>query len=219
MRCRPTLPKFFGSRPRPPAARGISRRYFRRAVERRSHGHIPSALHVRWSVLIVGVGLREQILLEKRGVDRFSYGLARASPTIMTPCRTISVFSRVPPRPDQFATVRFSVVRPDLGWPAAPSQKVFGDHPAFRRIASGSFVEASRLCFGEQLRGRFAGRVPSRRTFMDLRTDVRFWTIDGTPAVLRRGTKSMATAHKNASSHLFLGESVRISQVSRTALL
>lgn len=50
------------------------------------------------------------------------------------------------------ATVRISVVRPDLGWTTAPSQKVFGDHPAFQRIAQGSFVEASRLCFGEQAR-------------------------------------------------------------------
>jgi hypothetical protein len=50
------------------------------------------------------------------------------------------------------ATVRISVVRPDLGWMAAPSQKVFGDHPAFQRIARGSFVEASRLCFGQQAR-------------------------------------------------------------------
>jgi len=50
------------------------------------------------------------------------------------------------------ATLRVSVVRPDLGWTAAPCQKVFGDHPAFQTIAQGSFVEASRLCFGEQAR-------------------------------------------------------------------
>jgi hypothetical protein len=53
---------------------------------------------------------------------------------------------------DPLATVRISVVRPDLGWMTAPSHKVFGDHPAFQQIARGSFVEASRLCFGEQAR-------------------------------------------------------------------
>lgn len=44
-------------------------------------------------------------------------------------------------------SVRISVVRPDLGWREAPSATVFGDHPAFRQIARGSYVEASRLCF------------------------------------------------------------------------
>lgn len=53
---------------------------------------------------------------------------------------------------ESLATVRVSVVRPDLGWTTAPSQKVFGDHPAFQRMARGSYVEASRLCFGEQAR-------------------------------------------------------------------
>ena len=53
---------------------------------------------------------------------------------------------------NHLATVRISVVRPDLGWTSAPSQKVFGDHPAFQRITRGSFVEASRLCFVEQAR-------------------------------------------------------------------
>lgn len=49
-------------------------------------------------------------------------------------------------------TVRISVVRPDLNWHTAPVKKVFGDHPAFAPIASRSFVEASRLCFGQQAR-------------------------------------------------------------------
>ena len=53
---------------------------------------------------------------------------------------------------DTLATVRISVVRPELGWDRAPSCKVFGDHPAFQRIAGESFVEASRLCFGSQAR-------------------------------------------------------------------
>jgi hypothetical protein len=50
------------------------------------------------------------------------------------------------------ATVRISVVRPDLGWTEAPARKVFGDHPAFETLARESFVEASRLCFGHQAR-------------------------------------------------------------------
>lgn len=47
------------------------------------------------------------------------------------------------------ATVRISVVRPELGWTAAPSRSVFGDHPAF---PTSSYVEASRLCFADQAR-------------------------------------------------------------------
>ncbi len=50
------------------------------------------------------------------------------------------------------ATVRISVVRPDLDWRTAPVHKVFGDHPAFAAIAKASFVEASRLCFHRQAR-------------------------------------------------------------------
>lgn len=48
------------------------------------------------------------------------------------------------------ATVRISVVRPDLGWTESPAQAVFGDHPALQAI--GSYVEASRLCFGPRAR-------------------------------------------------------------------
>jgi hypothetical protein len=48
------------------------------------------------------------------------------------------------------ASIRISVVRPDLGWVMAPSSKVFGGDPCFEAIAQGSFVEASRLCFREQ---------------------------------------------------------------------
>ena len=38
------------------------------------------------------------------------------------------------------ATVRISVIRPDLGWTSAPSRTVFGDHPAFPKgsYASGT---------------------------------------------------------------------------------
>ena len=51
------------------------------------------------------------------------------------------------------ATVRVSVVRPDLsGWGDSPAAKVFGDDPAFQLIASTSYVEANRLCFRPQAR-------------------------------------------------------------------
>jgi len=50
------------------------------------------------------------------------------------------------------ATVRVSVVLPDVGWLEAPSRHVYGDDPAFHRIARGAFVEASRLCFAAQAR-------------------------------------------------------------------
>ena len=56
------------------------------------------------------------------------------------------------PSGDSLATVRISVVRPEAGWTKAPAQTVFGDHPAFQQIAMASYVEASRLCFGEQAR-------------------------------------------------------------------
>jgi hypothetical protein len=51
---------------------------------------------------------------------------------------------------DPAATVRLSVVRPDLGWTDSPGARVFGDHLCFQAIARQSFVEASRLCFGRQ---------------------------------------------------------------------
>jgi hypothetical protein len=53
---------------------------------------------------------------------------------------------------DPLATVRISVVKPELGWTDSPGSRVFGDHPRFQEIASESFVEANRLCFLEQAR-------------------------------------------------------------------
>jgi hypothetical protein len=50
------------------------------------------------------------------------------------------------------ATVRFSVVRRDLGWTGSPGGAVFGDHPAFHRLAAEGFVEPSRLVFAPQAR-------------------------------------------------------------------
>ena len=53
---------------------------------------------------------------------------------------------------EPMATVRISVVRPDLGWTESPAKAVFGDHSALLEIAGQSYVEASRLCFGPQAR-------------------------------------------------------------------
>ena len=46
------------------------------------------------------------------------------------------------------ATVRISVVRPDLDWTVSPAGRIYANHPRFRAVADTSFVEASRLCFG-----------------------------------------------------------------------
>ncbi len=55
--------------------------------------------------------------------------------------------------PEQaLATVRISVVRPDLSWTESPALHVYGDCPAFQSIAGESYVEASRLCFAPQAR-------------------------------------------------------------------
>ncbi len=53
---------------------------------------------------------------------------------------------------EALATVRISVVRPAEGWDDSPVRHVFGDHPVFQGIARESFVEASRLCFGQSAR-------------------------------------------------------------------
>lgn len=53
---------------------------------------------------------------------------------------------------ESLATVRISVVRPDLGWKQSPALHVYGDSPALQSIASESYVEASRLCFAPQAR-------------------------------------------------------------------
>ncbi len=62
---------------------------------------------------------------------------------------------------EPLGTVRISVVRPDLGWTTAPAQNVFGDDPTFQQIARGSYVEASRLCFGQHARRDALMRVVS----------------------------------------------------------
>lgn len=50
------------------------------------------------------------------------------------------------------ASVRISIIRPDLGWSESPAERVFGDHPAFQFLAKSNFVEASRLCFAQTAR-------------------------------------------------------------------
>ncbi|MEO6760317.1 MAG: hypothetical protein ABIO24_12740 [Saprospiraceae bacterium] len=56
------------------------------------------------------------------------------------------------PDDEPLATLRISVIRPDLGWLESPGRRVFGDHPAFRTMAESSLVEASRLCFARTAR-------------------------------------------------------------------
>ncbi len=53
---------------------------------------------------------------------------------------------------EALATVRISVVKPELGWGDSPAQHVFGDHPRLQEISKQSYVEASRLCFGPHAR-------------------------------------------------------------------
>lgn len=53
---------------------------------------------------------------------------------------------------DAVASVRLSVVRPDLGWTESPAGAAFGDHAAYRSMAAASMVEASRLCFARTAR-------------------------------------------------------------------
>jgi hypothetical protein len=53
---------------------------------------------------------------------------------------------------EALATVRITVVRPDLGWTDSPATHIFGDHEAWGTLAGASFVEASRLCFARQAR-------------------------------------------------------------------
>jgi hypothetical protein len=70
---------------------------------------------------------------------------------------------------EPLATVRITVVRPDLGWTDSPAQHVFGDHPALRDIAAQSFVEASRLCFARQARrDAFVGLLGNMAALADL---------------------------------------------------
>jgi len=69
------------------------------------------------------------------------------------------------------ATVRISVVRPDLGWHDSPVEHVYGDHPALQSMASESFVEASRLVFAQQARRdsfvRLVGHMAALASFYD----------------------------------------------------
>jgi len=56
------------------------------------------------------------------------------------------------PEDEAVATMRISVVRPDLGWTESPGGTVFGDHITFQNLAAEGFVEASRLVFAPQAR-------------------------------------------------------------------
>ena len=54
--------------------------------------------------------------------------------------------------PKPVATVRISVVDPDRGWTDSPVLHVYDSDPGIEPLGSGSFVEASRLCFAPQAR-------------------------------------------------------------------
>ncbi len=70
---------------------------------------------------------------------------------------------------EALATVRISVVRPMDGWTDSPGRHVFGDHPEFQRMADEGYVEASRLCFGEQARrDAFMGLLGNMAALADL---------------------------------------------------
>ena len=53
---------------------------------------------------------------------------------------------------EPLASVRISVVKPDLGWTDSPVRHIFGDNPLFHSGSPLTFVEASRLCFARQVR-------------------------------------------------------------------
>ena len=48
------------------------------------------------------------------------------------------------------ATVRLSVVRPDLDWTESPARHGYSDCKKFQSIAKASYVEISRLCFAAE---------------------------------------------------------------------
>jgi hypothetical protein len=70
------------------------------------------------------------------------------------------------------ATVRVTVSRPDRGWNDSPVNHVYGDEAPFQEIARESFVEASRLCFGQQARRdafvRLLGYMAALAEFYDV---------------------------------------------------
>jgi len=70
------------------------------------------------------------------------------------------------------ATVRVTVTRPDYGWDDSPVKHVYGDEPQLESIARESFVEASRLCFGQQARRdafvRLLGYMAALAEFYDV---------------------------------------------------
>lgn len=70
---------------------------------------------------------------------------------------------------EALATVRITVVKPEMGWTDSPVRHVYGDHEAFQSMARESFVEASRLCFGRQARrDAFVGLVGHMAALADL---------------------------------------------------
>lgn len=71
------------------------------------------------------------------------------------------------------ATIRVTVTCADRGWHDSPVKHVYGDDAPFQAIARESFVEASRLCFGQQARRdafvRLTGYMAALAEFYDVR--------------------------------------------------
>ena len=87
---------------------------------------------------------RRKGAIEPRADERFKDPFDELESTFSFLVRTASQ--------DPLATVRISVVHPARGWTESPACHVYGDHPAFQKIAGESYVEASRLCFGVDAR-------------------------------------------------------------------
>lgn len=72
---------------------------------------------------------------------------------------------------EALATVRITVVRPDLAWNDSPVQHVYGDQEALRAMSEASYVEASRLVFAQSARRdafvRLVGYMAALASFYD----------------------------------------------------
>lgn len=73
---------------------------------------------------------------------------------------------------EALATVRITLVRPDLDWNDSPVQHVYGDHEALRSMSAASYVEASRLVFAQSARRdafvQLVGHMAALASFYDV---------------------------------------------------
>jgi hypothetical protein len=119
---------------------------------------------------------------------------------------------------DALATVRISVVAPELGWTDSPVCHVYGDDPAFQQIQGESFVEASRLCFGPQARRdsfiRLVGNMAALAEFHGVQWLVACPRVEHSPvyqrlfgfpsggaaSILRREVRNAVAGHSRGGS-------------------